>query len=388
MIMRIGIFISSPKEAGGVYQYSLSLLEAFKKNKKHKFIVFHTEPGFKLDDEANNWKIVFIKQKEDFFSNAKRKFAALFGWKFFLKEYEAIKKYDLDLMLDPATTFIGHAFSIPYIVNIHDLMHKYYPSFPEYSFKVKIMRDLLYKKAAKYSKCTVVESAQGKEDLARFYGISKKKIKVIPCVPSASVYRYRDMSQADAAELTLKYKLPDRFIFYPAQFWHHKNHIRLMQALNLIKREHKVEIPIVLAGSPKESYKETMDAIDSMGLKSQVFYLGYVPDKEIAALYKRAEALVFPSLLGHTNIPPLEAIILGTPVLCSDLFEMPKQVGDAGLLFNPFDSKDIAEKVYRLWEDKNLRMRLKDRGFARAKNITSDSFADNWNKILESVLCD
>ncbi len=79
-------------------------------------------------------------------------------------------------------------------------------------------------------------------------------------------------------------------------------------------------------------------------------------------------------------------MVLGIPLACSNLFEMPKQVGDAGLLFNPFDDSDIAEKIYQIWTDAKLRIELRERGYARTKNITPKHFARKWEEAIENAM--
>ena len=121
-------------------------------------------------------------------------------------------------------------------------------------------------------------------------------------------------------------------------------------------------------------------------MEKQVFILGYLSEKEIVALYKTSIALVYPSLIGPTNIPILEAMVLGTPVLCSNLFSMPDQTGDAGLLFDPFNVNDMVEKIHRIWVDENLRQELIQKGYKKVKNMTLENFAMQWEKIIEEAL--
>ena len=189
-----------------------------------------------------------------------------------------------------------------------------------------------------------------------------------------------------AEDILAKYNLPERFLFYPAHFWYHKNHERLINALKHIKQNFRVTIPLVIVGSPKESFKKVINLIRKLNMEKQIINLGYVLDTEIVSLYKKAVALVFPSLFGPTNIPPLEAMLLGTPIACSNLFSMPEQIGDAGLLFDPFNMEDIAEKIYRVWIDQNLREELIKRGYERVKNVTLENYARKWEKIIDEAL--
>src|SRR5205823_751648 len=99
-----------------------------------------------------------------------------------------------------------------------------------------------------------------------------------------------------------------------------------------------------------------------LGLAGQVRFLGYVPDEDISALYRRALVLVMPTFFGPTNIPYLEAWSLGCPVITSDVRGLPEQVGDAGLLVDPRDEGALAEAIWRLRSDEALRRSLVERG--------------------------
>ncbi len=297
-----------------------------------------------------------------------------------------LKDYNIEILIIPFPSLFGFRNNIPYIVSIPDLMHKYYPDFPEYSLKEKLRRNIEYKNAAKYSVLTVVDSQQGADDLYNFLKIPKENSRIIPYLPPGYIYAHKNMNLKIATKILEKYHLPEKFIFYPAQFWHHKNHMRLLQALELIKQKYQIRIPLVLVGAPQESYRKIIKLISRLNLTGQVTHLGYVTNTEIVALYKKSLALIFPSLLGPTNIPPLEAIVLGTPVVCSNIFGMSEQVGNAGLLFDPFNLEDIAENIYKIWVDNDLRLRLIDREHEKAKDLILEKYARKWESVIEEAL--
>ena len=144
----------------------------------------------------------------------------------------------------------------------------------------------------------------------------------------------------------LRLKLPDKFLFYPAQFWVHKNHLRLIEAF----REVATEVPdlnLVLTGKKRDEYQVVMDAIDKFGLNERVFHLGYVEQGDLHAIYKLAAALVMPSLFESVSIPIYEAFQVGTPVAASNILAIPEQVGDAGLLFEPTSVASIRDAMLR-----------------------------------------
>jgi glycosyltransferase involved in cell wall biosynthesis len=116
-----------------------------------------------------------------------------------------------------------------------------------------------------------------------------------------------------------------------------------------------------------------------------VTILGYVSNGNIAYLYKHAVGMVMPSYFGPTNIPPLEAMLLGCPVAVSDKYAMPEQVGNAGLLFNPDSPEEIASCIEKLWMDENLRERLKKLGYKRVKQWNKEKFNKRLLKVVKEV---
>ena len=390
----IGLLISHEKW-GGSFQYALSIIDSLIKY-SHKYsykIITNNSESLNRSIYAisRNIDCIFLSNKKISLKN-KIKLACnlAIGNNFFNVQnneiISQIKNHQIKLLITPFASLIGYKNKIPYIVSILDIMHKYYPSFPEYSLKERIMRNIIYENASKHSIFTIVDSQQGGNDLSKFFGIPKEKIKVIPYIPPGYIYKYKDMTLETASNILAKYSLPNKFIFYPAHFWYHKNHIRLFEALKFIKEKNQEKIYLILVGSPKESFTNIMNFIKKNNLSHQIIHLGYVSDKEIVALYKKAVSFVFPSLFGPTNIPPLEAMVLGTPVVCSNLFSMPDQIGDAGLLFDPFEVKDIADKIYKIWMDKDLRSDLIRKGYKKIKDITLERYAKQWEDVIDEAL--
>jgi len=390
----IGILISE-KKGGGSVQHVLNIVDSLIKysHKYHYKIITNNSESLKRLAYASprNIDYFFLSNKKSSLKN-KIKLACNFAIRnnfFNVQNNEIIsqiKNHQVKLLITPLASLMCYKNRIPCIVSILDIMHKYYPSFPEYPLKERVKRNILYKNASEHSVFAIVDSLQGADDLNKFFGIPKEKIKIIPMMPAGYTFKYKDMSLEISESILKKYNLPEKFLFYPAQFWYHKNHIRLVKSLKILKDFYNVKIYIVLVGSPQESYKKIMNFIKKSDISNQIIYLGYVSDEEIVALYKKAVALVYPSLFGPTNIPPLEAMLLGTPVICSNLFSMPDQIGDAGLFFNPFEAKDIAEKIYKIWTDKDLRIDLIRKGHKKIKDMTLERYAKQWEDVIDEAL--
>lgn len=266
------------------------------------------------------------------------------------------------------------------VAPVFDLMHRYESQFPEVGSKeIFNERERHYRLLCRHAAAIVVDSEVGKKQLMESYGYEADKIYVLPYV--APPY-----AQSPAARATKpKTVIPVPYLFYPAKFWRHKNHINLVRALDmLVARGH--DLHLVMSGARDNGYTEVVDLVETLGLDKRTVILPYVSDEELVWLYTHAFALVMPTSFGPTNIPPLEAFALGCPVIASDIYGMPEQVGNAALLVNPLDPQDIADKIRMLADDPLLRDQLIARGLERARAWGPAQFGESFESIVRSVL--
>jgi glycosyltransferase involved in cell wall biosynthesis len=144
------------------------------------------------------------------------------------------------------------------------------------------------------------------------------------------------------------------FVLYPARAWPHKNHARLLEAFAFVRRR-RPELRLVLTGGGD---LPTADGVEVRG---------HVAVEELAALLRRASALVFPSLYEGFGQPPLEAMASGCPVACSNAAALPEVVGDAARLFDPLDVQEMARAIEDVLDDPES---WRARGLERAQAFT------------------
>lgn len=224
----------------------------------------------------------------------------------------------------------------------------------------------------------LVDSELGRRQYLECYGDKRKrsqKIAILPFVSSIVGKREEYI------------EVPSKYIFYPAQFWGHKNHVNLLRAVSLLKTKIP-DIHLILVGSERNCMQRINESIQENSLKNNVSILGFVSDEQIVYLYKHAVALVMPSYFGPTNIPPLEAMSLGCPVIVSDKYAMGEQVGNAGLLCNPDSPEDMAEYILRVWNDNVLRQRMIEKGYEQTKKWGEKHFKKRFAKIVLRELSD
>lgn len=260
------------------------------------------------------------------------------------------------------------------ITPVHDLMHRYEPSFPEVQNEYQ-WRELVFKFQARCVDYILTDSKLGKKQFVESYlkkSRSKPHIVPLPFVVPSHV-----------AEVKEEYiEVPNRYVFYPAQFWKHKNHINLIKAIKIVKKDID-DIHLVLVGSEKNCGKEIKKCIAENSLEDNITIMGFVSNENITYLYRHAVGMIMPSYFGPTNIPPLEAMALGCPVAVSNKYAMPEQVGDAGLLFNPDSPEEIADCIKRLWLDRELREEMVKKGYHKMSTWTREDFENRVLKIVE-----
>lgn len=171
------------------------------------------------------------------------------------------------------------------------------------------------------------------------------------------------------------------YLLYVGNAYPHKNLEGLIKVFSDIKapfiKGGKGDLSLILVG--KEDYFYNRLKQFAKNFPSGIFFPGYVPDGELAELYSKALAYVFPSFYEGFGLPPLEAMAHGLPVVSSDKTCLPEVLGDAVLYFNPEDEADMKNKIERIITDENLRASLRSRGYEQIKKY-------NWTDCAEKTL--
>ena len=391
---RIVIYLTASPSDGGKYQYSQSIINALENLDEKVFTLFAVYPenhwGNLLSArfnkrvlKRNNLFLSILKKSLFyFFPNIGRNIWREIG-KFVDSNHKTLIRINPDLVIYPGRDPFIHEVKLSGIVPIFDLMHRY-ENFPELRQNgIYQERELYYKRLCKYSKAILVDSTIGKEHVIESYLVDPDKIHVLPFIPPP--YIYDKISKIEIESIKSKYKLPEEFIFYPAQFWLHKNHLGLLESLFILK-EQGILVNCVFVGSNYNAQSLIKDKIENYGLGDQITILNYVTNKDILALYKLAVALVMPTFFGPTNIPQLEAFVLGCPVLTSNIYGIPEQVGNAALLFDPLDPNDMALKIKQIFQNPELRIALIEMGKERSKEFTNEKFSERFIEIVKKTL--
>ena len=262
-----------------------------------------------------------------------------------------------------------HIFS--FLDHPHDLQHRHYPRyFTRYEL---VSRDVTYQAFCRQAVVVPVVSCWVRDDLIRQFGLAPAKVAVVPLAPAPALLE--PDSPETATVLRAQQKLPERFVFYPAATWPHKNHIMLIRALHLLSTQAGIRVDCVFAGPQTDFYRQLAAEVQRLGLAGQVRFLGPVTSETLAALYKLATAVVIPSRFEAASFPLWEAFLARVPAACSTVTSLPDQAGDAALLFDPDQAADIASAIERLWLDESLRQTLVARGVVNVNRFSWDRTA-------------
>ena len=176
----------------------------------------------------------------------------------------------------------------------------------------------------------------------------------------------------------------NRFFFYPANFWPHKNHEILLIAYQIYRYQAGSNPwDLVLAGSDDPRRLQLQDLAQRLGIEPHVTFKAHVPEKQFAQLFAAASGLIFPSLYEGFGILPLEAMALGVPVLTSDAGSLREVVSQAALLVDPRKPVELAAAMLKLASSEKLQVDLRRRGFERAKTF---SFQTEVKRLADSFV--
>lgn len=381
---RIGIYLESNRACGGAHQYNQVMLEALARS-AFELRVIYSAPHWKtmIDEMGIEAEYCPIPRTSRWLIGAWRRLRLPLSLWHLLANIlhplaRAIERQQCDFWIFPSQDAFAYWMPVKSITTIHDLMHRYEKRFPEVGEKNEYAkREFHYKNACRYARGILVDSNLGKQQVIESYAVDEKKCYVLPYIPPLAF-------EAIENHRALPFLLPEKYLFYPAQFWQHKNHRTLLKAIASLQEE-LPDLQLVLAGSPKNAFQEIEVLIETLQLRDRVHFLGLVEDEFMPTLYRRARALVMPTFFGPTNIPPLEAWAAQCPVGISGIYAMKEQLGEAALYFDPTSVDEVAKVIKQLWINDELCQALIQKGSQQCKLRNQDHFCQALQGIMNDI---
>ena len=262
-----------------------------------------------------------------------------------------------DVIHFPFTVPVPRVRGVPWTMTLHDVQHLDLPEM--FSSAERTYRRIAYDAPARRAPVVITQSEFSRRRIVERLGIPHSRVAVAPLGVNTSRFT--------------PYAGPrEQFVLYPATAWPHKNHARLVRAMEHVRRD----VPgtrLVLTGG----------RLDTLGaLPDWVERRGHVPAEELRELYRTAACVAFPSLYEGFGLPVLEAMASGCPVAASDRGSLPEVCGDAGILFDPEDEVAIAQAVVGTLRGGSA---LVERGIDRAGRWSWKACADRHVQVFTEV---
>jgi len=377
--MRIAINALSAVAGGGVTYLNQLFKHLSKIDCENEYLVITTDKGRKvLYTGYKNFQLLSFKVP-----SISPAFRLL--WEQLCLWY-ILKKYKAKILYSPAN--IGLIISsFPTVLMIQTVA----PFYPEmikkqniyYRLKFNLLR-ILTSLSVKKAKKVIFISDKARKDLSFYYSLSEEKTSLI--YHGRSMLFSPDVDSSRLEEIKRKYNL-DKFILYVSNVYKYKNFSELICAFSLIKDRIDPKTKLALVGkSFDDQYTESLKAlVISEGMEDRIIFYGHIPYEELPYFYVLCKLFVYPSICENCPNILIEAMACGASILSSNIEPMPEICKDAAIYFNPFNPRDIAEKIQAVLKNNNLLQELKQRSLKRASHFSWEETARKTLRVLECV---
>ncbi len=269
------------------------------------------------------------------------------------------------------------------VVTVHDLTPFVFPKqFPS-GLKGRL-KWLIQRAALSKTQAIITDSQCSKRDIIKYARIDSRKIQVVYLAADPV---YRKLSHFDSKPIRKLYDLPEKFFLYVGDVTWNKNLPRLVSAVK------KTNIPLVMVGKALTAQQSKSDnswnvdiveVIKTIEGDEQFIRLGFIPLEELVLIYNAATAFVMPSLYEGFGLPPLQAMAVGTPVLISSAGSLPEICGEAAVVVDPGDEKDITRGIMEILDEQRAAT-LRAQGLERAKQFSWEKCARETFNVLKGL---
>jgi glycosyltransferase involved in cell wall biosynthesis len=255
---------------------------------------------------------------------------------------DAFREHRIDVLFECAQ-FYGWRFPLPRIAWITDFQHRHLPEL--FSFGAYWKRDLGFHAQILSRRHVMLSSEASRSDCETFFprSIGRTSVVRFAMLPPT-------LSEGDGdAAIASHYQLPERYFYLPNQFWKHKNHRTVIEALRILQQ--KSYHTVVAASGRAEDYRHPehfaalQELVRQYGLTDSFRFLGLVPRGHVFALMRACTALINPSLSEGWSTCVEEAKSLGVPMLLSDLRVHREQAGDCAHYFEAEAAGQLASLI-------------------------------------------
>ncbi len=263
-----------------------------------------------------------------------------------------LKKLKIDLFLSP-DGYLPLRIKIPTLAVYHDLNFEHHPE--DYPYLTRKYYRYFFPKFAQNATRIATVSEYTKNDISQTYHIDDKKIDVVYC---GAQVEFKPLSKSDQKQVKQEIANGKDYFIYVGSIQPRKNLPVLIKAFEIFKNRTGSTNKLIIAGALKWESKELKEAYKKSSYKQEIKFTGRVETNDLAKLVASAKALTLVSKLEGFGIPIIEAYFCDVPVITSNISSMPEIAGEGALLVDPKSAASIAEAMFQINEDDELRNKL------------------------------
>ncbi len=274
------------------------------------------------------------------------------------------------------------------IVTIQDIMVTRFLWFYEALPRIKKYTGLFYfklfvKLSVEKADKVIVTSKFTKKEVMRHLNVKDEKLKICGAAVDSAFKPFNDEALLNA--VLEKYGICNPFILHVSNLKPYKNLRNLIYAYKLLSQKKSRYPKLVIAGHHKKYGTQIKEFTEKVGLKEKINFVGYVDKNDLPILMSKSLCFIFPSIYEGFGLPVLEAMACGTPVITSNTSSLPEIAGEAAILVNPYDTKEIADAIENLLSNEKLRKELISKGLEQVKLFSWEKCAKETLKVYQEV---
>ncbi len=258
----------------------------------------------------------------------------------------ALRKHEIDALF--GFVLCRRMGRVPLLSCIPDFQHVHLPEM--FSVEERRVRDEVFAESTRVSSRVLLMSDAVRADFEAFAPRYAAKARVLEIAVDFGAAVYAE----DPLKTAARHGLPEKFVYFPGQFWKHKNHEIVIEAVKLLRAE-GLKIPVVCTGDTRDyRHRDHFEFLETKvrreGLDEQIYFLGFVPREDVVSLLRRSSFLINPSLFEGCSMTAEEGRSLGKRMLLSDIPVHREKKGSDVILFDPRSSRELASKLASIWE--------------------------------------
>jgi len=295
----------------------------------------------------------------------------------------ALQRQRCDLVHIPNLFSVPRLLPCPFVMTVHDMLEHMSGTREQSGFRRSLYFQMTKRVLAGAARIFAVSNFT-RNEIEKLFDIPSDRVEVVYNAIDER-FLHGHASAADRDLIARRYQVTYPFLLYAGRISPHKNVVRMIEAFSALKTELErdqayPDLKLIIIGDDLSGNPDLRRTVVRSGVQNDVRFLGFIPIEVLRIFYDQAKIFVFPSLYEGFGLPPLEAMVHGTPVVTSNVSSLPEVVGNAAVLVNPENVFEIMRALHRVLLDQALRDRMKERGYQQAAKF---SWETSVRRILE-----